>query len=183
LLWIPLGAGGRFVKHYGQAYERLIALREDRAPRALFHSALIVNLDGGHWAIESTPVPTGDPASRHAVVNGAVGAKALGRLRVFKYEVRCAPGGRIPDESHALGGRHPISEDVASARALLAAVPLLPTPTWGRDESGVGEMWNSNAIVAWLLERAGIDADPLSPPDGGRAPGWAAGIAVAQRGN
>jgi hypothetical protein len=42
-------------------------------------------------------------------------------------------------------------------------------------------MWNSNSIIAWLLERAGIDAAAVAPPSGGRAPGWAAGVAVARR--
>jgi hypothetical protein len=40
-------------------------------------------------------------------------------------------------------------------------------------------MWNSNSVVAWLLERSGHDAD-LRPPGGGRAPGWAAGVALAR---
>ena len=42
-------------------------------------------------------------------------------------------------------------------------------------------MWNSNAIVAWLLTTAGIDARAVRMPGGGRAPGWDAGIAVARR--
>ena len=41
-------------------------------------------------------------------------------------------------------------------------------------------MWNSNAIIAWLLVTAGIDAGAIAPPPGGRAPGWRAGIAVAK---
>jgi hypothetical protein len=42
-------------------------------------------------------------------------------------------------------------------------------------------MWNSNSLIAWLLTRAGIDAQGLEPPTGGRAPGWRAGIDVALR--
>jgi hypothetical protein len=41
-------------------------------------------------------------------------------------------------------------------------------------------MWNSNSVVAWLLTRAGIDADAIRPPTGGRAPGWRAGIVAAR---
>jgi hypothetical protein len=42
-------------------------------------------------------------------------------------------------------------------------------------------MWNSNSVIAWLLERTGLPAADLFPPAGGRAPGWKAGIAVARR--
>ena len=63
-------------------------------------------------------------------------------------------------------------------RGLVRAVPL---PTWGRDELRAGEIWNSNSVVSWVLTRAGVDAASLQPPAGGRASGWAAGVAVARR--
>ena len=53
--------------------------------------------------------------------------------------------------------------------------------TWGRDELGAGEMWNSNSAVAWALARTGHDMDAIGPPRGGRAPGWAAGLVLAGR--
>jgi hypothetical protein len=34
-------------------------------------------------------------------------------------------------------------------------------------------------LISWLLTCAGVDAATVSPPTGGRAPGWDAGIAVA----
>jgi hypothetical protein len=40
--------------------------------------------------------------------------------------------------------------------------------------------WNSNSVIAWLLARAGLSAETVRPPPGGRAPGWAAGVAVAR---
>jgi hypothetical protein len=52
---------------------------------------------------------------------------------------------------------------------------------WGRDQIGAGDMWNSNSVISWLLARAGLDMDGIEPPDGGRAPGWAAGLAAAGR--
>jgi hypothetical protein len=55
-------------------------------------------------------------------------------------------------------------------------VPLL---VWGRDELKVGEMWNSNSIIAWLIEHTGLDAASIKPPAGGRAPGWRAGVVAA----
>jgi len=42
-------------------------------------------------------------------------------------------------------------------------------------------MWNSNAVIAWVIERSGIDAASIRPPVEGRAPGWQAGIVVARR--
>jgi hypothetical protein len=40
-------------------------------------------------------------------------------------------------------------------------------------------MWNSNSVVAYVLARAGVDAEDLAPPGNGRAPGWRAGLTVA----
>jgi hypothetical protein len=67
------------------------------------------------------------------------------------------------------------------AGRLLALVRCLPSPVWGRDELGTGEMWNSNSVIAWLLARSGLPVDAIRPPAGGRAPGWQAGLAVANR--
>jgi hypothetical protein len=53
------------------------------------------------------------------------------------------------------------------------------TRVW--DESGAGEMWNSNSITSWLLARSGCDVGALAPPAGGRAPGWSAGLVVEAR--
>jgi hypothetical protein len=60
---------------------------------------------------------------------------------------------------------------------LLASVPM---KVWGRDELGAGEMWNSNSVIAWLLARCGV-GHAIHPPRGGRAPGWNAGLLVADR--
>jgi hypothetical protein len=85
-----------------------------------------------------------------------VGSRLLGRSRWFRYEVRAWPDGVLPDEQHAVGGPRLLATDPARARRLLDAVPEVPTPVWGRDELGLGElglgeMWNSNSVV--LLER------------------------------
>ena len=66
-------------------------------------------------------------------------------------------------------------------RQVLGTVPRVPTPVWGRDELGAGEMWNSNSVTAWIVSRSGLEAAPLKPPAGGRAPGWNAGLVVAGR--
>ena len=64
-------------------------------------------------------------------------------------------------------------------RRIIEVLPMVPELVWGRDETGTGDMWNSNSVVAWVLTRSGIDLDPLHPPTGGRAPGWNAGRIVA----
>jgi hypothetical protein len=60
-------------------------------------------------------------------------------------------------------------------------VPAVPTPVWGRDELAAGEMWNSNSVVAWVLAHSGIEVAEVRSPGQGRAPGWNAGVAVAER--
>jgi hypothetical protein len=52
---------------------------------------------------------------------------------------------------------------------------------WGRDELATGEMWNSNSVIAWVIARSGLDAESIQPPQGGRAPGWQAGVTIAHR--
>ncbi len=64
---------------------------------------------------------------------------------------------------------------------MLEVVPRVPTPVWGRDELGTGEMWNSNSVIAWVIARSGIDTESIQPPQRGRAPGWRAGVIVAHR--
>jgi hypothetical protein len=57
----------------------------------------------------------------------------------------------------------------------------MPAPVWGRDELHTGEMWNSNSFISWLIKRSGLDVDSIRLPQGGRAPGWHAGIVLAKR--
>lgn len=179
LWWIPLGAGGWFVRRNGALYERACALVERRPPQPLFHSALTVSVDGEQFAIELCPEA---PGEHGRVAGGAVGSPLLAPMRVFRYEARCWRGGEIPDLEYAVGGPIELGGGDAVARELVADVAHVPTPTWGRDELHAGEMWNSNSVIAWLVERAGLDAASLTPPSGGRAPGWKAGVTVAGRG-
>ena len=74
-----------------------------------------------------------------------------------------------------------MTDDAARAQRVLDLVPQVPTAVWGRDHFKTGDMWNSNSVIAWLLARSGIDAAPIRPPAGGRAPGWQAGLVVARR--
>ncbi|MET1061009.1 MAG: hypothetical protein ABWX84_15515 [Nocardioides sp.] len=179
LYWLPLGAGGHLVRFNGLVYEAVAARLERRAPQPLLHSALEVRLAGERWMVEMTPVWGNTGADRGVVVEGPVGARTLGRSRLFRYEVRRWRGGTIGDVSEAVGGARTLSADAGVARVLLGLVPLVPAVTWGRDELRTGEMWNSNSLVSWLLARSGHDLTAVRAP--GRAPGWRAGMVVAAR--
>jgi|SRR5450755_2617920 hypothetical protein len=181
LYWLPLGAGGHSVRVNGRAYEAVASRLERRPARDLYHSALEVRVPAGRFVIEMTPVPAGNAADRGVVGTGAVGNRRAGRFRIFRYEIRRWLGGAIPDVAEAVDSPRRLSHDPESAQRLLQLVPSVPTPVWGLDELGAGEMWNSNSVTSWLVVRTGLTADSIQPPDGGRAPGWAAGLAVARR--
>jgi hypothetical protein len=181
LYWIPLGAGRRVVRLSGRWYEALDAWRHRRPAVPLFHSALVVLAPEGRFVIEQTPVPRARE-QRHGLVEGSVGSTLAGHLRLFRYEVRRWRDGVIPDIAEAVGSPVGVSDDPAHASQIVGLVPLVPALVWGRDQEHTGEMWNSNSVIAWLLERAGFDASTFHPPSGGRAPGWAAGREIAQRG-
>jgi hypothetical protein len=180
IYWLPVDAGGHSVRLNGRAFEWLAAKRAHRGPLDLYHAALEVQLDGARYTIEMTPIPDGDGASRGVVGEGPVGSRLLRRLRWFRYELRCWRDGVIPDVAEAVASPQRISDDAIAAKRLLELVPHVPRGVWGRDELGGGEMWSSNSVVAWLLVRTAVDVDLVHPPDGGRAPGWSAGIAVAR---
>ena len=183
LWWLPLGAGGWFVRLNGRVYEAVHALRERRRPLDLYHSALVVQVPEGRFVVENCwPIPDGEGArARGVAVEGPVASERIGRFRAFRYEVRCWRDGTIADAGAAVASPQVVSRDPVRARRLLELVGELPRPVWGRDELGTGEMWNSNSVVGWLLARAGLAVEEIRPPAGGRAPGWAAGVAVARR--
>jgi hypothetical protein len=181
LFWIPLGTGNRSVAFNGRVFEAMQAARARRQRRGLYHAALVVTSHGDRYTIEVAPSPDPDEASRGVVATGAVGSRHLGRLRLFRYEVRCWKGGSIPDLAEAVGEPRTLSSDPETAGRLLSALPTVPTPVWGRDELEAGDMWNSNSVVAWSLATAGVSTRLLQPPAQGRAPGWSAGLEVARR--
>lgn len=166
---------------HGRVYEAVAARLARRPAYDLYHSALEVRVLEGRFVIEMTPVRAGDHARGAGVVYGAVGAAPAGRLRLFRYEVRRWRDGVIPDVAEAVSSPQVLTTDPAVARRLLALVPAVPAPVWGRDELRTGDMWNSNSLISWLIARSGLDVDAVSPPPGGRAPGWNAGLAVARR--
>lgn len=183
LSWIPLGAGlgGAVVRQSGRLYEACVAVRERRRPEPLFHTALEVLADGHRFVIEMAPVWSLRVPDRGVVSTGPVGSRWLGRLNAFRYEVRCWRDGTVPDAMYAVGGAVAVATNARRTQLLLDEVSAFPAMTWGRDELGTGEMWNSNSLTAWLLARSGHDLSVLKPPRDGRAPGWTAGAVAARR--
>ena len=183
LLWIPLGAGGAaIVRVSGRAYERVRAAVERRRTVPLFHTALVVEADGDRHIVENAwPSPDDDGPARGVVVVGPVFFAPLDRFRPFRYEVRRWRDGVIAD-AHLAVASVVVSEAAPVARRTLSAVEEVPAFTWGRDPLRVGEMWNSNSVIAFVLASAGLPAGELRPPAGGRAPGWTTGLAAVEHG-
>jgi hypothetical protein len=181
LYWLPLGAGGHSVRLNGRVFEAVVARLERRTAKSLYHSALVVAVPAGEFVIEMAPVRDGDGALRGVVAEGPVGSRWARALRSFRYEIRRWPGGVIPDVDEAVDSPERLTDDPALAERVLDLVPEVPTPVWGRDELRAGEMWNSNSLISWLLERSGLGVEAVQPPVGGRAPGWDAGLVVARR--
>lgn len=181
LYWLPLGAGGHVVRWNGLVYEALAAQWGRRKVQDLYHSALEVVLGSRRWVIEMAPVWSGEETDRGVVQVGPVAVPLLGASALFRYEVRCWLGGVIPDADEAVDSPVLLSSDPARARRVVALVPEVPALTWGRDQLGAGDMWNSNSLTSWLLARAGHDVSDIALPPHGRAPGWRAGLVLAAR--
>jgi hypothetical protein len=181
LYWLPLGAGGNFVRFNGRVYEEIKARLDRRPVCELYHSALEVFVPEGRYVVENAPVVDDRGRERGVVLEGPVGARWAGRLRIFRYEMRRWLDGEIPDLSEAVDSPRRLSSDVSDARRLLELMPQMPVLVWGRDELRAGEMWNSNSMIAWLIAGTGLDIDSIKPPAGGRAPGWHAGIVARAR--
>jgi len=159
-----------------------VASRLQRRPAYdLYHSALQIEVAEGKYVVEQAPVPDLSGNERGVVAEGPVGSRLAGRFRIFRYEVRLWLNGHIPDVVEAVDSPRRLTQDDDRARRVLETVARVPTPVWGRDELATGDMWNSNSVIAWVIARSGIDTDRIEPPEGGRAPGWNAGLEVARR--
>ena len=181
LFWLPLGAGGHVVRWNGRVYEWLSARRQHRAALDLYHAGLMLHFGDITYAIEMGPVWNVSADDRGVVREGPVGARWLGRFRIFRYEARCWAGGHIPDIAEAVDSPVRTTDDPERVEGVLRMLRGVPSLTWGRDELRTGEMWNSNSLVAWVLARTGHDMEEIGPPRRGRAPGWDAGLVLADR--
>lgn len=180
LYWIPLGAGHHSVRLNGVVYEALRAALERRARCDLYHSVLRIQLPTGDYWVEMTPVPDQHGSLRGVVAEGSVGLSTLGVVRLFRYETRRWRDGVIPDLEYAVESPIRVTSDPSQAERVFDLIPHVPTFVWGRDEMGVGDMWSCNSVISWVLATADIAVEVLPMPPGGRAPGWKAGIAIAQ---
>jgi hypothetical protein len=166
----------------GRLYESLAARRERRRPLTVYHTALEVFAPAGRFVVENAwPSPDARAATRGVVVEGPVFSQRLYRFRSFRYEVRCWRDGVIPDADEAHESPQCLSQDPDLAQRILDLASEVPTLVWGRDEAGIGDMWNSNSVISWLLARSGLAVDAIRPPVGGRAPGWESGMSVARQ--
>jgi hypothetical protein len=181
LYWMPVGAGAisRTRQKSLDAWEAVNAFIARRPRAALYHSALKVAIEDTVYAIEVTPVFRDD--AEPPAMTGPVGLRGAGRFRIFRYQLRCSPGGRFPDEEYAVGGAARLTTECAPARRVLEAGAAVPPYVWGWRVRGTSEMWTSDSVISWMLVRAGLDASSVQPPPGGRAPGWIAGIEAASR--
>ncbi len=170
LYWLPLGAGGHFVRLNGRVYEA-VAARLQRRPR-----------------VRSLPLraPSGGPRGevRHRAGAGprlerqGAGRRRRGRRRqslgrpISDLPLRdpSLARGHIPDVAEAVDSPRRLTSDEDRARRVLDVVAQVPTPVWGRDELATGEMWNSNSVIAWVIARSGIDTEAIQPPPGGAPP-------------
>jgi hypothetical protein len=181
LYWLPLGAGGHFVRLNGRVFEAAAARAARRPACDLYHSALEVRVAPARFVIEQAPVRDTHGDRRGVVAEGPVGIRWAARFRIFRYEIRRWGDGQIPDVDEAVESPHRLTVEQNRAQRMLDLVPQVPTPVWGRDELKTGDMWNSNSVIAWLIARSGIDIESIHPPTAGRAPGWQAGLVVARR--
>ena len=178
LYWIPLGAGGHVVRLNGKVFEAVVSTFERRSPLDLYHSALEVRVPEGRYTIESAPVPNANAQERGAVSGGPVGSRWAGRLRIFRYEIRCWPGGVIPDLGEAVDSPQRMTEDEARARSVLALAPRVPTPVWGRDELQAGARPQEVAAARAVLDGANARLARLQNGDDVKAA--SASVASAQ---
>jgi hypothetical protein len=105
LYWLPLGAGGNFVRLNGRIYEAIKARLDRRPVRDLYHSALQVFVPEGRYVIENTPViderppgawraGAGSRGARHA--EWAPRARDRGDIQTLSYERS------VPDSTRSL---------------------------------------------------------------------------------
>ena len=104
-----------------------------------------------------------------------VGQLSAGKPGLFRYQMRCIRAETLPDEAWVFSTSR-LSSDCSLADRTVLAAGDVPPLTWGRRPRGCSEMWTSDSAISWLLRRVGIDAAAIKIPEGGRAPGWQAGL-------
>lgn len=178
---MPVGAGtSRFQQASLRFWEAFEAFRARRPRARLVHCALKLHTASGEaLTLELTPAFIG--GSEPPLITGPVGIRGADRFRLFRYQLRCLPVERLPDEEWAVGEPVRLTDDCGAVQRILELAPQVPRHTWGRRARGTSEMWTSDSVISWLLVRAGIDAAVPGLPPGSRAPGWGVGIELSSR--
>jgi hypothetical protein len=166
IFWLPLGARGHWLRLGGTVYEAVAALLARRQRQDVYHSVLEVHAREGRFVIEMGPAIDDDSEGRGVVARGPVGFAWAAAFRILRYEVRCWPEG-ITAYEYAVESPRRLTPDASMATRVLELVREVPTPVWGRDELGAGEMWTCNSLTSWLLGRTNL-GDSIRPP-----PRWA----------
>ena len=144
-----------------------MARRGDRCD--LYHSALQVYVPEGRFVIEQAPAWS-EAAERGVVAEGSVGARAAGRLRLFRYQIRRRRDGIIPDVEEAVESPLRLSDDPARAGGYSNSARGADARL-GPRRTGAGAMWNSNSTISWLLARSGLDVESIRAPPRRSSPG------------
>ena len=178
LYWLPLGAGGHFVRLSGRVFEAVAARAARRPACDLYHSALEVRAAAARFVIEQAPVPDARGEQRGVVAEGPVGSRWAGRFRIFRYEIRRWRDGRIPDVNVAVGSPWRLTDDDPRAQRVLDLLPQVPTPGLGprraQDRRHV-----ELELGHRLADRAQRDRHRVDPPSDSRT---CAGMAGRARG-
>ena len=92
LYWLPLGAGGHFVRLNGRIYEAVAARLQRRPACDLYHSALQLELSEGKYVIEQAPVHDWSGSERGVVAEGRMeGATFVADSILAKHDERYMP--------------------------------------------------------------------------------------------
>ena len=128
----------------------------------------------GRFVIEQAPIRAATAPSAASSPRVRSAARAAGRFRLFRYEVRRWRDGVIPDVAEAVESPQRLSDDPDCARRLLELVPQVPTPVWGRDE--LRRRRDVELELADLLaDRAQRPRRRVDPPSGRRTGSGLAG--------
>lgn len=179
LIWVPV-VGGASVDDILEFIAKFYIDNPDG--KTLFHSALEIQLpEGGEcnrYIIELTESVSDKAES--AKVGETVQHNIFGP---FGYTIRLYRNGQEEDHERSKP-RILLTNDCGIASNIVAFVKAqeIPDLDYGKKigtRSGAADRWTSNSVVAWLLQRTGLNPGGIFPPDGGIAPGWDAGSSYA----
>jgi hypothetical protein len=132
LYWLPLGAGGWFVRLNGRIWEAIHAQRKHRRPLDLYHTALIVRVPEGRFVVENCwPIPNADGPAPQRAGGGAGVEPPAGPLADVRYESAAGETASSPNAGEAVASPQLLSQDSVVAHRLLDLVGSLPNPVWG----------------------------------------------------